>query len=160
MGHRASKKSLELPPLPEKHNWLTKYLGAASKKFSREGGKLTQASAMRKLLAVCSSRHRPKAAISGSHMLTASYFPRRCSGHMDLPRCWVMYELPKSCPWVLRIVLVIASYSLLSSLRLLWPARLKSLGTTDRAKRPPIKKSECEALWADSKAKLPAWCSC
>lgn len=162
MGHRASKKSLELPPLPEKLIWLTTYPGADSKKLSGERGTPTQASAMRILLAVCSSRSRLKADISGSHMLTTSYFPRCCLGHMNLPGCmgWVMHELPKTSPWILRIVLVIASYSLLSSLRLWWPARLKRLGTTDRAKRGPIKSSEREALQGGSKVKLSSWCSC
>jgi len=41
----------------------------------------------------------------------------------------------------IKTVLVIASYSLLSSLRLLWPARRNRLGATDRAKRAMIKSS-------------------
>lgn len=63
-GHRASRKSLGLPALPEKLIWLTMHPGADSKKLSEERGKPTQASAMRILLTVCSSRSRPKAAIS------------------------------------------------------------------------------------------------
>lgn len=60
IGYRASRKSLGLLPLPEEFIWLTMHPVADSKRLPGEKGKPTQASAMRILLAVCSSRNRPK----------------------------------------------------------------------------------------------------
>lgn len=74
IGYRASRKSLGLPPLPEEFIWLTMHPVADSKRLPGEKGKPTQASAMRILLTVCSSRNRPKQQFHGNFLLFLDAF--------------------------------------------------------------------------------------